>query len=74
MIFVILWLAASSAWANSLTGLRNAASLDVVIKYNSICSEGKLHCSKGTEAGFGQLISSVVSIVACRYFSDGAAS
>ncbi|XP_045132593.1 synaptophysin-like isoform X2 [Portunus trituberculatus] len=58
VIFAILWFAASCAWANSLTGLRNAAELDNILKYNDVCK--KLKCVKVAEARFGKLISSVI--------------
>lgn len=58
VIFAILWFAASCAWANSLTGLRNAAELDNIQQYNKVCED--LRCVKGKEAQFGKLISSVI--------------
>ncbi|XP_063861615.1 synaptophysin-like isoform X2 [Scylla paramamosain] len=58
VIFAILWFAASCAWANSLTGLRNATEFDNIKKYNDVCK--KLPCLKVTEPHFGQLISSVI--------------
>lgn len=72
MIFAILWFAASCAWANSLTGLRNAAELDNIQQYNQVCVD--LRCVKGKEAQFGKLISSVVSIITCFYFGNGVIS
>ncbi|KAG0712572.1 Synaptophysin [Chionoecetes opilio] len=59
VVFVILWLAASCAWANSLSGLRSVAALDNIIANAPDCNE-KFACSKVTEARFGKLVSSVI--------------
>lgn len=58
VLLVLLWFAASCAWASSLSGLRSAASLDVIISGTGICND--LTCSKVREPRFGKLISSVI--------------
>ncbi|XP_071532886.1 synaptophysin-like isoform X2 [Panulirus ornatus] len=59
VVFAILWLAGSSAWANSLTNLRMATNVQTIIKeHDDFCGDNICHSSK--EPGFSGLYISII--------------
>ncbi|XP_047473995.1 synaptophysin-like [Penaeus chinensis] len=59
VLFAILWLAGSSAWANSLTNLGMATSVNNIIEDNSVFCKPKI-CIGEKEPNYSKLVISVI--------------
>nr|XP_053637109.1 synaptophysin-like [Cherax quadricarinatus] len=59
IIFTVLWLAASSAWANSVVNLRWATNVETIISENEeVCKA--YHCTPEKEANYAKLAISLI--------------
>ncbi|XP_076043994.1 synaptophysin-like isoform X2 [Oratosquilla oratoria] len=58
IIFAIFWLAGSSAWANSLNGLKTAVTIDSVIEQNDSCHDHP--CTLTDTPNFAKLNISII--------------
>ncbi|KAK7074168.1 hypothetical protein SK128_021264 [Halocaridina rubra] len=55
-----MWLAGSSAWANSLTALKQATSLDAIMEENEYFCKPPNSCMGLTEPNYAKLVISII--------------
>lgn len=60
IFFAFMWLASSSAWANSLTALRQATSLDAIINENAEICTNEHPCIGVTSPNYAKLVISII--------------
>lgn len=60
VFFAIMWLAGSSAWANSLTALRQATEVSVIMKENPEICLPTYPCDVLSEPNYAKLVISII--------------